>query len=352
MLTNEEKKFAYNKYFFNCSVDTILNFINPISSLDEKIERAKFLRKKYIGYAAIFYTLSAILSICYFLYYKTFGEWGNYYRWLIFASSVVPFVFIYNLEGPAKDVDNDLNNFIVPFLENIQRYIDSSTKVTLITDLGAKLSEDKKLNTETYADSYEYSWFSLEFPLAENLKTSIDLKDRISFYGKKTKNNTNNSNVFSELNTTITLGFVFKKGSYKEFDELKNCDVSWKSEGENRVLTVKTKIKREVEFYVPSTNTVGLVFDNNYCLQLMDSVYGKLRGIEAGGLTPETMRIMAAQLKIRAAKIEAEAEELLRKADSLDAKLKAETSSIIEIAEAEGTDGEVEDIEDESVSEK
>ena len=345
MLTVEEKKFAYNKYFFNSSIDTILNFMYPVSNLDEKIEKAKVFRRKYIGFAAILYTLSAIVSVYYFLFYDVFDSmgWAEHYRWLIFASSVVPFVFIYNLDGPAKDVDNDLNNFIIPFLERIQKYVDSSTKITLITDLGLKLNSDKKLNTETYADSYEYSWFAVKLPLTNDLNVAVDLTDRVSFYGKKTKNDSNNLNVFSDLHTTISLRFEFKEGLYKYFGELDNCEVSWSSEGEDRVLIVKSRIKRNVEFFIPSSNILGLTFDNNYCLNLIDSVYAKLRGLNEKDFTPEVLREMALKLKEKAKKLEEEAQKLLDEAESIEEKISRPVSLIEETEEMEETDEYVED---------
>lgn len=41
MLTFEQKIFAYDKYTFNSNIQTILDFMTPVSKLDEKIEEFK-----------------------------------------------------------------------------------------------------------------------------------------------------------------------------------------------------------------------------------------------------------------------------------------------------------------------
>ena len=336
MLTFEQKRFAYDKYTFNSNIQTILDFMTPVSKLDEKIEEFKKQRSKFIGYAAIFYTLAGIISIYYFKYHSYFEYygWDIFYRGLIFVASVMPFVLIAVLNGPARDVDNDLNNFIMPFLQKIQKYVSPLTNVTLITDLGPKLSKNKKLNTETYADAYEYQWFSMSLPLADNLKVLIDLTDNIGFYGKTTTSKATNSSVFSNLQTNVIMRFVFPKDSYKQFDSLKDCELAWETDGDKTVLTVKSSLRRFVEFYFPSTKTVGLTFDNNYCLNLIDSVYAKLRGINDSEFTPENLRKMAEELFEKARRLEKEAADLLEKADAIEESLVKETS-IIEDVEAE-----------------
>lgn len=339
MLTFEQKRFAYDKYTFNSNIQNILNFMTPVSRLDEKIEEFKEQRAKYIGYAAIFYTLAGIISVYYFNYrsYFEIRGWDVFYRSLIFIASIVPFIVITVLNGPARDVDNDLNNFIMPFLQKLQKYVSPLTNVSLITDLGPKLSKNKKLNTETYADAYEYPWFSMNFPLADDLRVAVDLTDNIGFYGKTTTSKNTNASVFANLQTKVALRFVFQQGNYKQFNDMKDCELLWETEGDNTVLTVKSSVRRFVEFYFPSTKTVGLIFDNDYCFNLIESVYTKLRGINDSELTPENLRKVAAELQEKARRLESEAQGLLDKADSIEASLVKETS-IIEDAEVEATE--------------
>lgn len=336
MLTFEQKRFAYDKYTFNSNIQTILDFMTPVSRLDERIEEVKKQRLKFIGYAAIYYTLAGIISIYYFKFHSLleYYGWDTFYRGLIFVASLVPFVLIAYLNGPARDVDNDLNNFIMPFLKKIQKYVSPFTNVTLITDLGSKLSKNKKLNTETYADAYENRWFSMELPLADNLKVLIDLTDNIGFYGKTTTSKVANHTVFSNLQTNIILRFVFPKDNYKQFYSLKDCELTWETDGDKTVLTVKSSLRRFVEFYFPSTKIVGLTFDNNYCLNLIDSVYAKLRGINDSEFTPENLRKIAEELFEKARRLEKEAAGLLEKANAIEESLVKETS-IIEDAETE-----------------
>ena len=101
------------------------------------------------------------------------------------------------------------------------------------------------------------------------------------------------------------------------------------------MLTVKSRIKRDVEFFIPSSNILGLTFDNNYCLNLIDSVYAKLRGLNEKDFTPEVLREMALKLKEKAKKLEEEAQKLLDEAESIEEKISRPVSLIEETEETE-----------------
>ena len=284
-LSKEQKQFAYGKYVFNNRIESILDFMDPVSKLDVKIEEVKGSSGSVEF--SVFFILAIVVAIVYYAkdwIAKTLNTNPSVVTSIMIPSIIGCFVFyfviygIYYYRHINKDVDNDLNNFIIPFLKQINKYIDKSTPIKLITDLSSKLNRKNKIPTGAYADTLVLPWFSGEFLFDNGIKVFVDLTYVIDCYGKLEIIHSGKD--FKELNMKAEIRFVFpKKPSFNRFDYLGAKYILDWSESENEYsLKIKTVEKCDVEFYRESDKTLGLLFDKNFCIDIIDEVYAKITG--------------------------------------------------------------------------
>ena len=284
-LNSEQKKFAYGKYTFNDRVRSILDFMDPVSKLDVKIEEVK---KSSGSFELIIFILFVIIVglIYYFRDFigQSFTISPESITKIIIPTIVGLFVFAFVIYGfiywshITRDVDNDLNNFIIPFLKQIEKYIKQDTSIKLTTDLSQKLNKKHRAQTGTYADTLTIPWFSATLPFDNGITVFVDLTYVLSCFGKLESVRTGKE--FKELKMKAEFRFVFpKKPSFNKFDYIgANYILDW-SETENEYsLCVKTTEDCSVEFYRDADKTLGLIFDNNFCNDIIDEVYAKITG--------------------------------------------------------------------------
>ena len=190
-LNSEQKRFAYGKYNFYDRISSILDFMDPVSKMDVKIEEVKSNSGSIEFW--IFFILAALVALILFLK-KNIAEYFNIAPEII-NSTVIPItigIFVlafvaygfYYWSHINRDVDNDLNNFIIPFLNKVSKYINKDTYIKLTTNLSSKLSRKNIIETGTYADCLSLPWFSAELPFDNNIKVFVDLTYIINCFGK------------------------------------------------------------------------------------------------------------------------------------------------------------------------
>ena len=284
-LSSEQKKFAYGKYFFNNKIQSILDFMDPVSKMDVKIEEVK----SSSGWVEFLILVIAIIAVILtYIFRASIADFLNISVEL-YTTTVIPviigvFVVFFVIYGYIywshinRDVDNDLNNFIIPFLKQISKYIDKDTSIRLTTNLSSKLNKKNMVPAGTYADTLILPWFSGQFPFNNGINVFVNLSYVIDCFGKLSS--VRSGKDFKELNIKAEFKFVFpKKPSFKKFDYIgANYIMDWVETEKEYSLTIKTVEKCSVEFYREADRNLGLIFDNNFCSDLIDEVYAKITG--------------------------------------------------------------------------
>lgn len=284
-LNSEQKQFAYGKYSFNDSIKSILDFMDPVSKLDVKIEEVKKSSGSFE--LVIFILFIVIVGLIYFFkdfIATTFIISPESITKIIIPTIIGLFVFAFVIYGfvywshITRDVDNDLNNFIIPFLKQVNKYIKQDTSIKLTTDLSQKLNKKHRAQTGTYADSLNIPWFSATLPFDNGITVFVDLTYILNCFGKIDSVRTGKE--FKELKMKAELRFVFpKKPSFKKFDYIgANYILEWSETEKEYSLCVKTTEDCYVEFYRDADKTLGLLFDSNFCNDLIDDIYARITG--------------------------------------------------------------------------
>ena len=287
-LNREQKKFAYGRYVFYDSVRSILTFMDPVSKFDEEIEKIK--ANSQTNYYVISIVVSAfILLVCSLNSNSIIEVTGldtNDFYYILYALCIVLVVFsyyIYNkyFKNTLKyDVDNDLNNFVIPFLQRIEKYVDKDTQIKLVTDLGFKLKSKYKVKTGTFDDRLIIPWFSAELPFKDDFKVFIDLNYVINCFGKVEAIHTADS--IKDYKMKINLRFIFPKTHlFTRFDRINDYILEWEETPKEYCLNVKTLEDCKIEFYRTVDGALGLLFDNDVCNNIIDQVYAKVTGFNA-----------------------------------------------------------------------
>ena len=284
-LNSEQKKFAYGRYFFNDRISSILDFMDPVSKMDVKIEEVKSSSSSIEFW--IFFILAALIALLFFLK-KNIAEYFNIAPEVI-NSTIIPitigiFVFAFVAYGfyywshINRDVDNDLNNFIIPFLQNVSKYINKDTFIGLTTDLSSKLSRKNIVPSGTYADCLNLHWFSAQLPFDNNIKVFVDLTYIINCYGKLAIVHSVDS--FKDFKMKIELRFVFpKRINFEKFEYIgANYILDWQETPNEYILSIKTLEECKVEFYREIDKTLGLIFDNDAVIDVIDDIYARITG--------------------------------------------------------------------------
>ena len=284
-LNSEQKRFAYGRYEFYDRIQSILDFMDPVSRMDVKIEEVKSSSGSYELFIFIFFAV--ITSLVYIFkayiadYFKIPPE--------TITSTVIPiligvFVVFFVAYGfiywshITRDVDNDLNNFIIPFLQKVSKYINKETAINLTTDLSPKLSRKNIVPSGTYADYLNLHWFSAQLPFDNNIKVFVDLTYIINCYGKLSR--VHNADAFKDLKMKMELRFIFpKRISFQKFEYIgANYILEWAETANEYSLTVKTVEQCQVEFYREIDRTLGLIFDNDAVIDIIDDIYARITG--------------------------------------------------------------------------
>lgn len=284
-LTSEQKRFAYGRYDFNDRISSILDFMDPVSKMDVKIEEVKSSSGSIEFFTLFFLALVVVLT---YIFKSQIAEYFKIAPEAI-TSTVIPvligvFVVFFVVYGFIywshinRDVDNDLNNFIIPFLQKVSKYINKDTYINLTTDLSPKLSRKNIIPSGTYADYLSLHWFSAQLPFDNNIKVFVDLTYIINCYGKLSL--VRSANAFKDLKMKIELRFVFpKKASFEKFEYIgANYIIDWKETSNEYSLSVKTVEDCKVEFYREIDKTLGLLFDNDAVIDIIDDIYARITG--------------------------------------------------------------------------
>ena len=284
-LNREQKKFAYGKYEFYDQIKSILDFMDPVSKLDVKIEEVKSSSGPVEFW--IFILLAIVVTIVHFARFFI-AEKFNIYPATV-DKTVIPtiigcFVLYFVIYGInywthiTRDVDNDLNNFIIPFLQKIEKYVGKENRIKLTTNLSSKLSKKNKTDTGSYADSLVLPWFNAELPFDNGIKVIVDLTYVINCYGKLEV--IRNAGAFKDLLIKSEFKFIFpKRPTFQKFEYIgANYILDWKETEKDYFLTIKTVEKCDVEFYRDADKTLGLIFDNNFCNDIIDDIYARITG--------------------------------------------------------------------------
>lgn len=284
-LNSEQKRFAYGKYNFYDRISSILDFMDPVSKMDVKIEEVKSSSGSIEFW--IFFILAALVALILFLK-KNIAEYFNIAPEII-NSTVIPItigIFVlafvaygfYYWSHINRDVDNDLNNFIIPFLNKVSKYINKDTYIKLTTNLSSKLSRKNIIETGTYADCLSLPWFSAELPFDNNIKVFVDLTYIINCFGKL--NLVHSADAFKELNMKMEFKFVFpKRTDFEKFDYIgANYIIDWSESKDEYILKIRTVEKCSVEFYREIDKTLGLIFDNDAVIDVIDDIYARITG--------------------------------------------------------------------------
>ena len=284
-LNSEQKKFAYGRYEFYDRIQSILDFMDPISKMDVKIEEVKSSSGSIEFFTLFFLALAVVLT------YVFKSQIADYFKITpeSISSTVIPvligvFVVFFVIYGfiywshITRDVDNDLNNFIIPFLQKVSKYINKETSISLTTDLSSKLSRKNIIPSGTYADYLNLHWFSAQLPFDNNIKVFVDLTYIINCYGKLAL--VHSCDAFKDLKMKIELKFIFpKKTSFVKFDYIgANYILDWKETSNEYLLSVKTVEECRVEFYREIDRTLGLLFDNDAVIDIIDDIYARITG--------------------------------------------------------------------------
>ena len=284
-LNSEQKKFAYGRYEFYDRIQSILDFMDPVSKMDVKIEEVKsssgaieFLTLFLLGLAVV---LTYIFKIQIADYFKIAPE--------LITSTVIPiligvFVVFFVVYGfiywshISRDVDNDLNNFVIPFLQKVSKYINKETAINLTTDFSPKLSRKNIIPSGTYADYLNLHWFSAQLPFDNNIKVFVDLTYIINCYGKLSR--VHSADAFKDLKMKMELRFIFpKKINFQKFEYIgANYILDWQETQNEYSLSVKTVEDCKVEFYREIDRTLGLLFDNDAVIDIIDDIYARITG--------------------------------------------------------------------------
>ena len=281
-LNSEQKKFAYGKYVFYDKIKSILDFMDPVSNLDVKVEEVKSKTNSFKFFILLIFIITGILVSHY--YKNLLAEYFKIDPTIItpaaIAISVIILVFygLYYWKHINLDVDNDLNNFIIPFLQKVEKYINKNTSIKLITNLSSKLDKKNKVDSGTYADNLVLPWFSAELPLENNIKVFIDLTYIINCFGKLEA--IHSGEAFKSLKMKAELRFVFpKRPSFEKFDYIgANYVLDWNETDKEYSLSIKTIQDCSVEFYRDIDKKLGLIFDNNFCNDIIDDVFARITG--------------------------------------------------------------------------
>ena len=163
-------------------------------------------------------------------------------------------------------------------MRRVEKYIDKNTYIKLETYLGQKLNKKYKSQSGTYADILTIPWFSAELPINNDIKVFVNLTYVISCFGKL--ETVHNGRDYKELKMKIELRFVFpKKPSFEKFDYIgANYILDWSESEKEYSLSIKTFEDCTVEFYREADRTLGLVFDNDCCNDIIDDVYARITG--------------------------------------------------------------------------
>lgn len=284
-LNSEQKRFAYGRYDFNDRISSILDFMEPISKMDVKIEEVKSTSGSYEFFIFIFF---AVITGLVFLFKAYIADYFKIapetVTSLIIPSLIGIFVLVFLIYGffywshINRDVDNDLNNFIIPFLQKVSKYINKDTCINLTTDLSPKLSRKNIVPSGTYADYLNLHWFSAQLPFDNNIKVFVDLTYIINCYGKLSR--VHNADAFKDLKMKMELRFVFpKRISFQKFEYIgANYILDWKETQNEYSLIVKTVEDCKVEFYREIDRTLGLIFDNDAVIDIIDDIYARITG--------------------------------------------------------------------------
>ncbi len=287
-LTREQKKFAYGRYVFYDNVKSILDFMDPVSKFDEEIEEIK--ANSQTNYSVICIVASAFILLICSIYSDIIIEATeldtNDFYYILYALCMVLIAvsyYMYNkfFKNTLKyDVDNDLNNFVVPFLQRIEKYVDKNTQIKLVTDLGLKLKSKYKVKTGTYDDRLIIPWFSAELPFKDDFRVFVDLTYVINCFGKLESLRTADS--LKDYKMKVNLRFVFPKTHlFTRFDRINNYMLEWEETPKDYCLNVKTLEDCKIEFYRTIDGVLGLLFDNDICNNIIDQVYAKVTGFNA-----------------------------------------------------------------------
>ncbi len=284
-LNSEQKRFAYGRYDFNDRIQSILDFMDPVSKMDVKIEEVKSSSGAIEFFTLLFLALTVVFT------YVFKSQIAEYFKIApeVITSTVIPvligvFVVFFVIYGFIywshinRDVDNDLNNFIIPFLQKVSKYINKETYINLTTDLSQKLSRKNIVPSGTYADYLNLHWFSAQLPFDNNIKVFVDLTYIINCYGKLAL--VHSADAFKDLKMKIELRFVFpKKTSFEKFEYIgANYILDWKETSNEYSLSVKTVEDCKVEFYREIDKTLGLLFDNDAVIDIIDDIYARITG--------------------------------------------------------------------------
>lgn len=284
-LNSEQKKFAYGRYEFYDRIQSILDFMDPVSRMDVKIEEVKSSSGSYEFFIFIFF---AVITGLVYLFRAYIADYFKIAPEMI-TSTVIPiiigiFVVFFVVYGfiywshITRDVDNDLNNFIIPFLQKVSKYINKETAINLTTDLSPKLSRKNIVPSGTYADYLNLHWFSAQLPFDNNIKVFVDLTYIINCYGKLSR--VHNADAFKDLKMKMELRFIFpKRINFQKFEYIgANYILDWAETANEYSLTVKTVEQCQVEFYREIDRTLGLIFDNDAVIDIIDDIYARITG--------------------------------------------------------------------------
>ena len=284
-LNSEQKKFAYGRYEFYDRIQSILDFMDPVSKMDVKIEEVKS------SSGAIEFIILFLLGLAVVLTYIFKIQIADYFKIApeMITSTVIPvligvFVVFFVVYGfiywshITRDVDNDLNNFIIPFLQKVSKYVNKETAINLTTDLSPKLSRKNIVPSGTYADYLNLHWFSAQLPFDNNIKVFVDLTYIINCYGKLSR--VHSADAFKDLKMKMELRFIFpKKINFQKFEYIgANYILDWKETQNEYSLSVKTVEDCKVEFYREIDRTLGLLFDNDAVIDIIDDIYARITG--------------------------------------------------------------------------
>ena len=284
-LNSEQKRFAYGRYEFYDRIQSILDFMDPVSKMDVKIEEVK---SSSGSFELIIFLFFAVVTGLVYLFRASIAEYFNITPETV-TSIVIPsligiFVLVFVVFGFIywshinRDVDNDLNNFIIPFLQKVNKYINKDTYINLTTDLSPKLSRKNIVPSGTYADCLNLHWFSAQLPFDNNIKVFVDLTYIINCYGKLSR--IHSADAFKDLKMKLELRFIFpKRIDFQKFEYIgANYILDWQETQNEYSLIVKTVEDCKVEFYREIDRTLGLLFDNDAVIDIIDDIYARITG--------------------------------------------------------------------------
>ena len=286
-LNREQKKFAYGRYVFYDNIKSILDFMDPVSKFDEEIENIKAGYDK--NYAVIWLFVGSLILLLCSIFSNKIGEFfeithEDFLVFLYILCSVLIFVCYFTYLKFFKnvlkyDVDNDLNNFVIPFLQKVDKYVDKNTEIKLVTDLSRKLNKKYLKDMGTFDETLIIPWFSAELPFKDNFKVYIDLTYVINCYGKLKL--VRSADLLKGYKMNVDLRFVFPKTHFiTRFDRIRDIVVEWEDLPKDYSLKVSTVVNCNIEFYRTIDGVLGLLFDNDICNDIIDEVYAKVTGFD------------------------------------------------------------------------